>query len=53
MNRVVVGTAPSPNLWNTRARVGSLANSAHRPGGGQVGAGGTTIYILQANVDSL
>merc|ERR1712223_544520 len=36
MNRIVVGTAPSPNLWNTQSRIGSLANANHRPGGGQV-----------------
>jgi len=36
MNRIVVGTAPSPNLWNTQSRIGSLVNANHRPGGGQV-----------------
>lgn len=36
MNRVVVGTAPSPNLSVTHSRIGSLANTSHRPGGGQV-----------------
>ena len=37
MNRVVVGTAPSPNLAISQSRVDSLANAGHRPGGGQVG----------------
>jgi microtubule-associated protein tau len=36
MNRVVVGTAPSPNLTVSQARIGSLANASHKPGGGQV-----------------
>jgi len=36
MNRVVVGTAPSPNLTVSQARIGSLSNASHKPGGGQV-----------------
>lgn len=36
MNKVVVGTAPSPNLNVSQSRIGSLANAHHRPGGGQV-----------------
>ena len=36
MNKVVVGTTPSPNLRKTSSKIGSLANSGHRPGGGQV-----------------
>ena len=36
MNRIVVGTAPSPNLWGVQPKIGSLANASHRPGGGQV-----------------
>lgn len=36
MNKVVVGTAPSPNLAITQSRVGSLSNAHHVPGGGQV-----------------
>ena len=35
MNKVVVGVSPSPNLRKT-SKIGSLANSSHRPGGGQV-----------------
>ena len=35
MNKVVVGVSPSPNLRKT-SKIGSLANSAHKPGGGQV-----------------
>ena len=36
MNKIVVGTTPSPNLRKTSSKIGSLANSGHRPGGGQV-----------------
>lgn len=36
MNRVTVGTAPSPNLRISQSRVGSLTNTSHKPGGGQV-----------------
>lgn len=35
MNKVVVGVSPSPNLRKT-SKIGSLANAAHVPGGGQV-----------------
>ena len=36
MNKIVVGTTPSPNLRKTSSKIGSLANSSHTPGGGQV-----------------
>jgi len=36
MNKVVVGVSPSPNLRKTSSKIGSLANSSHTPGGGQV-----------------
>ena len=36
MNKIVVGVAPSPNLRKTSSKIGSLANSNHKPGGGQV-----------------
>ena len=36
MNKVVVGVSPSPNLRKTSSKIGSLANAAHQPGGGQV-----------------
>ena len=36
MNKIVVGMSPSPNLRKTSSKIGSLANSSHRPGGGQV-----------------
>jgi len=36
MNRIVVGNAPSPNLKKVQSRVGSLANSSHKAGGGNV-----------------
>ena len=44
MNRVVVGTAPSPNLWSIQPKVGSLDNAHHRPGGGKV----TTLGVIPA-----
>jgi len=36
MNKIVVGSAPSPNLMSAQSRIGSLANTQHRPGGGNV-----------------
>merc|ERR1711913_221952 len=36
MNKIVVGAAPSPNLMSAQSRIGSLANTKHRPGGGNV-----------------
>jgi len=36
MNKVVVGYTPSPNLKKIHSKVGSLSNTTHRPGGGQV-----------------
>jgi len=36
MNKIVVGAAPSPNLMSAQSRIGSLSNSKHRPGGGNV-----------------
>merc|ERR1711993_200527 len=36
MNKIVVGAAPSPNLLSAQSRIGSLANTKHRPGGGNV-----------------
>jgi len=36
MNKVVVGHTPSPNLKKVQSKVGSLANTSHRPGGGQI-----------------
>jgi len=36
MNKVVVGVSPSPNLRTTQSRIGSLSNTKHKPGGGQV-----------------
>lgn len=36
MNKIVVGVSPSPNLRKTSSKIGSLTNSSHRPGGGQV-----------------
>jgi len=36
MNKVVVGHTPSPNLKKVTSKVGSMKNTSHRPGGGQV-----------------
>lgn len=36
MNKVVVGTSPSPNLKVVRSKVGSMDNVKHKAGGGQV-----------------
>jgi len=36
MNKIVVGSAPSPNLMKAQSRIGSLANNHYKPGGGLV-----------------
>lgn len=36
MNKVQVGSAPSPNLKVVKSKIGSLENATHRPGGGKV-----------------
>lgn len=36
MNKVQVGSAPSPNLKVVRSKIGSLENASHKPGGGHV-----------------
>jgi microtubule-associated protein tau len=36
MNKVQVGSAPSPNLKTIRSKIGSLDNASYRPGGGKV-----------------
>jgi hypothetical protein len=36
MNKVQVGSAPSPNLKTVRSKIGSLDNASYRPGGGKV-----------------
>ena len=36
MNKVVVGVSPSPNISKSSSKIGSLANSNYKPGGGQV-----------------
>lgn len=36
MNKVVVGYAPSPNLMKVQSRIGSLSNTDHKAGGGNV-----------------
>ena len=36
MNKVQVGNAASPNIKNVKSRIGSLANTSYKPGGGNV-----------------
>jgi microtubule-associated protein tau len=36
MNKVQVGSAPSPNLKTVRSKIGSLDNASYKPGGGKV-----------------
>lgn len=36
MNKVKVGNAPPPNLREVRSKIGSLSNTSHKPGGGNV-----------------
>lgn len=36
MNKIQVGSAPSPNLKVVRSKIGSLENASHKPGGGKV-----------------
>lgn len=36
MNKIQVGSAPSPNLKVVRSKIGSLQNTSYKPGGGQV-----------------
>jgi microtubule-associated protein tau len=35
MNKVQVGSAPSPNLKTVRSKIGSLDNASYKPGGGK------------------
>nr|CAG4650571.1 EOG090X0G74 [Sida crystallina] len=36
MNKIQVGNAPSPNLKTVTSKIGSMANAAYKPGGGNV-----------------
>lgn len=36
MNKVQVGSAPSPNLKVVKSKIGSLQNTSYKPGGGKV-----------------
>ncbi|XP_060527213.1 microtubule-associated protein 2 isoform X2 [Cylas formicarius] len=36
MNKIQVGSAPSPNLKVVRSKIGSLDNASYKPGGGKV-----------------
>lgn len=36
MNKIQVGSAPSPNLKVVKSKIGSLENANYKPGGGKV-----------------
>ena len=36
MNKVQVGSAPSPNIKAIKSKIGSLENTTYKPGGGKV-----------------
>lgn len=36
MNKIQVGSAPSPNLKVVKSKIGSLQNTSYKPGGGHV-----------------
>lgn len=36
MNKIQVGSAPSPNLKVVKSKIGSLENTSYKPGGGHV-----------------
>ncbi|XP_066152188.1 microtubule-associated protein 4 isoform X1 [Euwallacea fornicatus] len=36
MNKIQVGTAPSPNIKVVKSKIGSLDNASYKPGGGRV-----------------
>lgn len=36
MNKIQVGSAPSPNLKVVKSKIGSLQNANYKPGGGNV-----------------
>lgn len=36
MNKVQVGTAPSPNIKAVKSKIGSLNNTTYKPGGGKI-----------------
>lgn len=36
MNKIQVGSAPSPNLKVVKSKIGSLENATHKPGGGNI-----------------
>lgn len=36
MNKIQVGSAPSPNLKVVKSKIGSLQNTSYKPGGGKV-----------------
>lgn len=36
MNKVSVGSAPSPNLKAAKSKIGSLENATHKPTGGKI-----------------
>jgi microtubule-associated protein tau len=36
MNKIVVGTSPSPNVSKVQSKIGSLQNTSYKPKGGGV-----------------
>lgn len=36
MNKIQVGSAPSPNIKAVKSKIGSLENATYKPGGGKV-----------------
>lgn len=36
MNKIQVGSAPSPNIKAVKSKIGSLDNATYKPGGGKV-----------------
>lgn len=36
MNKIQVGSAPSPNIKAVKSKIGSLDNTTYKPGGGKV-----------------
>lgn len=48
MNKIKVGHAPPPNLRQVKSKIGSLDNTTHKPGGGNVKIENKKIEITAA-----
>ena len=54
MNKITVGTTPSPNIKEVKSKVGSLASATHRAGGGNVKISQTKLnWKAESKVGSL